>query len=273
MPKKNNKVSNNVVVDDDDKADGNFVGDDSAGAHGVDVDKVASLDNDKQFELATASEKVVEGAPKDKSSAENNPSSDDDDADDTNMMSSNKDTENNPTCCKNKNKKNDSSNVKDIAVSKGGDQDNGSSPKNTDTNTSDADDKKKDAKHNSEAKVGNDSAGDITTNKQLPMKSVDNTSLPISSKEKQPYTISNPNHTSSNPSAQTTTHQYQSFTDLDDDTGGYTDANDTLLTMSFNQDGGCLAVGTGSGFRICNVNPFEENLRRTLGDDGSGGGK
>lgn len=269
MPKKNNKVSNNVVViDDDDKADGKVtkVGDDGAEVHDVDVDKVAPLDNE------AASEKVVEGAPKDKSSAENNPSSDD--ADDANiMMSSNEDTENNPTCCNNKNKKYDSSNVKDVAVSKGGDQDNGSSPKNTDTNTSDADDKKKDAKHNSEAKVGNDSAGDITTNKQLPMKSVDNTSLPISSKEKQPYTISNPNHTSSNPSAQTTTHQYQSFTDLDDDTGGYTDANDTLLTMSFNQDGGCLAVGTGSGFRICNVNPFEENLRRTLGDDGSGGGK
>ena len=30
------------------------------------------------------------------------------------------------------------------------------------------------------------------------------------------------------------------------------DQQDTLLTMSFNQDGGCLAVGTGSGFRICN---------------------
>jgi len=67
--------------------------------------------------------------------------------------------------------------------------------------------------------------------------------------------------------------QYQSFSDMQDDLDdGYTDSNDTLLTMSFNQDGGCLAVGTGSGFRICNVHPFEENLRRTLGGDSSSNG-
>ena len=67
--------------------------------------------------------------------------------------------------------------------------------------------------------------------------------------------------------------QYQSFSDMQDDLDdGYTDSNDTLLTMSFNQDGGCLAVGTGSGFRICNVHPFEENLRRTLGGDTSNNG-
>jgi len=65
--------------------------------------------------------------------------------------------------------------------------------------------------------------------------------------------------------------QYQSFSDMQDldFDDGYTDSNDTLLTLSFNQDGGCLAVGTGSGFRICNVHPFEENLRRTLGGDGN----
>ncbi|EED88233.1 predicted protein, partial [Thalassiosira pseudonana CCMP1335] len=44
-----------------------------------------------------------------------------------------------------------------------------------------------------------------------------------------------------------------------------------LLTMSFNQDGGCLAVGTGVGFRICNVHPFQETFRRTLGMDGDAG--
>jgi len=67
--------------------------------------------------------------------------------------------------------------------------------------------------------------------------------------------------------------QYQSFSDMQDDLDdGYTDSNDTLLTMSFNQDGGCLAVGTGSGFRICNVHPFEENLRRTLGGDSNSNG-
>ncbi|KAL9187336.1 hypothetical protein ACHAXT_001439 [Thalassiosira profunda] len=59
--------------------------------------------------------------------------------------------------------------------------------------------------------------------------------------------------------------------DFDD---GYSDTNDTLLAMTFNQDGACLAVGTGSGFRICTVNPYQETTRRTLGGDaeGSGGG-
>lgn len=42
------------------------------------------------------------------------------------------------------------------------------------------------------------------------------------------------------------------------------DVHDTLLTMSFNQDGGCLAVGTASGFRICNIFPFQETFRRSL---------
>lgn len=50
-----------------------------------------------------------------------------------------------------------------------------------------------------------------------------------------------------------------------------TDENDILHTMSFNQDGGCLAVGTGSGFRICNVHPFQETIRRRL-DGGCGDG-
>ncbi|KAL7540067.1 hypothetical protein ACHAWF_006583 [Thalassiosira exigua] len=36
------------------------------------------------------------------------------------------------------------------------------------------------------------------------------------------------------------------------------------LSVSFNQDGGCLAVGTGSGFRICNVHPFGVNHKRML---------
>lgn len=49
------------------------------------------------------------------------------------------------------------------------------------------------------------------------------------------------------------------------DSDQYSDKNDTLLTMSFNQDGGCLAIGTASGFRICNVHPFQETFRRNLG--------
>mmetsp|Transcript_8929 Transcript_8929/g.13133 ORF Transcript_8929/g.13133 Transcript_8929/m.13133 type:complete len:570 (+) Transcript_8929:214-1923(+) len=55
------------------------------------------------------------------------------------------------------------------------------------------------------------------------------------------------------------------------------DENDILLSLSFNQDGGCLAVGTASGFRICNVHPFHETFRRVFsaGDGttaGAGGG-
>jgi len=42
------------------------------------------------------------------------------------------------------------------------------------------------------------------------------------------------------------------------------DADDTLLSLSFNQDGGCLAIGTAKGFRICNVSPFQETCRRTF---------
>ena len=42
------------------------------------------------------------------------------------------------------------------------------------------------------------------------------------------------------------------------------DANDTLISLSFNQDGGCFSVGTSTGFRICNVSPYEETFRRTF---------
>ena len=42
------------------------------------------------------------------------------------------------------------------------------------------------------------------------------------------------------------------------------DVNDTLICLSFNQDGGCFSVGTATGFRICNVSPYEETFRRTF---------
>jgi len=42
------------------------------------------------------------------------------------------------------------------------------------------------------------------------------------------------------------------------------DSDDKLLSLSFNQDGGCLAIGTAKGFRICNVSPFQETCRRTF---------
>jgi len=53
------------------------------------------------------------------------------------------------------------------------------------------------------------------------------------------------------------------------------DCDDAILSVSFNQDGGCLAVGTRRGFRICNVSPFQETFRRTFAstkNTGSGGG-
>ena len=57
---------------------------------------------------------------------------------------------------------------------------------------------------------------------------------------------------------------------LDVDNDDCPDVHDTLLTMSYNQDGGCLAVGTGSGFRICNILPFQETFRRSLGGGSRG---
>ena len=50
------------------------------------------------------------------------------------------------------------------------------------------------------------------------------------------------------------------------------DANDSLLTLSFNQDGGCLAIGTAHGFRICNVSPYQETFRRSFDSRDGGGG-
>uniref|UniRef100_A0A7S2UQV0 Autophagy-related protein 18 n=1 Tax=Attheya septentrionalis TaxID=420275 RepID=A0A7S2UQV0_9STRA len=42
------------------------------------------------------------------------------------------------------------------------------------------------------------------------------------------------------------------------------DQDDVLMSVSFNQDGGCLAVATANGFRICNVSPYQETFRRVL---------
>lgn len=40
---------------------------------------------------------------------------------------------------------------------------------------------------------------------------------------------------------------------------------ENILSLSFNQDGSCLAVGTTRGFRIYNVSPFRETFRREGG--------
>eukprot|EP00548_Thalassiothrix_antarctica_P018642 CAMPEP_0194191642 /NCGR_PEP_ID=MMETSP0154-20130528/67467_1 /TAXON_ID=1049557 /ORGANISM="Thalassiothrix antarctica, Strain L6-D1" /LENGTH=265 /DNA_ID=CAMNT_0038914447 /DNA_START=106 /DNA_END=900 /DNA_ORIENTATION=+ len=38
-----------------------------------------------------------------------------------------------------------------------------------------------------------------------------------------------------------------------------------MLTASFNQDGGCLALGTQDGFEIFNLSPFQSSVKRELG--------
>lgn len=44
----------------------------------------------------------------------------------------------------------------------------------------------------------------------------------------------------------------------------------SLLFMTFNQDYGCLACGTNSGFIIYNVDPFRETFRRVFTNGGIG---
>lgn len=98
----------------------------------------------------------------------------------------------------------------------------------------------------------------------------------IDSNNKEPKTAEQSNSSGKNDSTKPktiptkeTAAKYQSNNkgpiEQDFDSDQYSDKNDTLLTMSFNQDGGCLAIGTASGFRICNVHPFQETFRRNLG--------
>jgi WD40 repeat protein len=44
--------------------------------------------------------------------------------------------------------------------------------------------------------------------------------------------------------------------------------SNTLLSVAFNQDYGCFACGTGSGFRIYNCDPFKEEFRREFNNNG-----
>ena len=46
--------------------------------------------------------------------------------------------------------------------------------------------------------------------------------------------------------------------------------DESLQFLSFNQDGGCFAVGTDSGFRIFNSDPFKETFRRDFDGGGIG---
>jgi len=43
-----------------------------------------------------------------------------------------------------------------------------------------------------------------------------------------------------------------------------------ILSLSFNQDGGCLAIGLTTGFIICNVYPFQEAFHRNTEGGGIG---
>ena len=44
----------------------------------------------------------------------------------------------------------------------------------------------------------------------------------------------------------------------------------TMLSLGFNQDAGCFAVGTDQGFRIYNCEPFKETFRRDFSSGGIG---
>ena len=43
-----------------------------------------------------------------------------------------------------------------------------------------------------------------------------------------------------------------------------------LLSVGFNQDQGCFAAGTDSGFRIFNCDPFKQTYRRDFANGGIG---
>lgn len=48
--------------------------------------------------------------------------------------------------------------------------------------------------------------------------------------------------------------------DLDEDSCQHS----SLLTCSFNQDGGCLSIGTTTGFSIHNLHPYQKSVERQL---------
>jgi len=74
------------------------------------------------------------------------------------------------------------------------------------------------------------------------------------------------NNDSKGEHGQKTTQNNNEYAENDD--GVFFDEH--LQFISFNQDGGCFAVGTDSGFRIFNADPFKETFRRDF--DGGGVG-
>jgi len=45
------------------------------------------------------------------------------------------------------------------------------------------------------------------------------------------------------------------------------DSKNELLYVGFNQDYGCFACGTETGFKIFNVDPFKETFQRDLREE------
>ena len=59
-------------------------------------------------------------------------------------------------------------------------------------------------------------------------------------------------------------HHHSAFPD-DDDEDNNVSVHSSLLTCSFNQDGGCLAIGTTSGFSVHNLHPqYSTSVEREL---------
>ena len=57
----------------------------------------------------------------------------------------------------------------------------------------------------------------------------------------------------------------QPATNEDEQQGNQPHAHSSLLTCSFNQDGGCLAIGTTSGFSVHNLHPqYAVSVQREL---------
>lgn len=50
---------------------------------------------------------------------------------------------------------------------------------------------------------------------------------------------------------------------MDDNENKENSNNQQILSINFNQDSSCFAIGTQTGFRIYNSSPFKENIERS----------
>jgi len=219
--------------------------------------------------------------------------------DDTKATTKNDSASNKDGAIKKEKEEDDNNSTSPMTTSK--DKEEGSS-KNNNNKTNNSDDAKtKDEKNagsaaSAAAETKNNDEGNVTNDEQLkphnnnpqsanthPSRASSTTQANATnpSNENPAAALTRPSQTASanNPPSSTntttTTNNIMDTTNNNDDDddfdNDYTDSKDTLLAMNFNQDGGCLAVGTGSGFRICNAHPFQETFRRNLGVDGDAG--